>query len=70
MAIRDSLLVGEPSSDDYIKADEFIRWAVVRGGMSDKRRDLLTEFRRVIARTYQAERLMGQMNVWPAKVRR
>jgi hypothetical protein len=53
-----SLLQGEPSKEDYYCADEFIRQANGRGGMPPERRALLLEFRREIARTYQAERQM------------
>jgi hypothetical protein len=58
MAATDSLLAGEPGKEDYKRADEFIRWANARPGIRPERQALLTEFRRQIARTFQAERQM------------
>jgi hypothetical protein len=58
MASTGSVLAGEPSTEDYQRADEYIRWANARDGISAERQAILMEFRRVIARTYQAERRM------------
>jgi hypothetical protein len=56
MAAKKSLFGEEPSEEDYRRADEFIRWANSRDGISPERRQALREFRKQIARTYQAER--------------
>ena len=55
-----SLLEGEPSKEDYDHADEYIRQANARDGIPPERKALLLEFRRQIARTYQAERQMKE----------
>lgn len=57
MAAKRSLLADEPSKADYDRADEFIRWANSRDGTSPERQRLLLEFRPLIARTFQAERI-------------
>jgi hypothetical protein len=55
-AAQSPSLKGEPSEEDYRRADEFIRRANARDGISPERREALSEFRRVIARSFQAER--------------
>ena len=56
MAAKKSQLGEEPSEEDYRRADEFIHWANSREGISLERQQALLEFRKQIARTYQAER--------------
>ena len=56
MTPEGSLLADEPSEEDYRRADDFIRWANSRDGISPERQHALLEFREQIARTYQAER--------------
>ena len=58
MAIARSLLADEPSEEDYQRADEFIRLANARDGISPERQHALLEARQAIARTFQAERRM------------
>lgn len=60
MGIAGSLLDGEPSKEDYERADEYIRQANARDGIPPEQRALLLEFRHEIARTYQAERQMKE----------
>jgi hypothetical protein len=60
MARADSLLEGEPSREDYDRADDYIRQANARDRIPPERKALLMEFRRQIARIYQAERQMRE----------
>jgi hypothetical protein len=50
---------GEPSAEDFERADAFIRQSLAQHDPSPERRRLLVEFRRAIAQTFQAERQMG-----------
>ena len=59
MAAGQSLLEDEPTDADYRQADEYISSANARDGISAERKRLLMEFRRSIARTFQAEREMA-----------
>ena len=62
MAGNGSLLADEPSEEDYERADAFIDRSLSRGDATPERTALLREFRRVIARTFQAERKMAELH--------
>ena len=59
MAAQGPSLADEPSEEDYQRADEFIRWANARDGISPERQRALLELRKAIARTIQTERRLG-----------